>query len=124
MVYGGLYDFKKNVKVYQSKEVPGFVCLYHTDTKKKEIYRYKNNKLQDGIFRSMFSSGVECYETRIFAKKDENGEENRTHRLVKYISGNIWYDEQIRVIGQDKGWRSLNKYKFQPNTLRWEKLDL
>ena len=107
------------MKVYETDQVPGFVCLYDTDTKDKEIYRYKNNRLQDGSFRAIFSSGATCYGTRIFSKSD--GEESRQYRLYKYADGNIEYDEQILVIGQDNTWRTLTRYIFHPNNLAWKK---
>ncbi len=122
--YGGSYDQKKNLKVYQSEEVPGFVHLYDTDTKTKQIFRYKNNKLQDGSFRVMFSNGDSCYGTKIFGKSTKDGEEHRQYHLFKYANGDIEYEEKIFVKGQDKGWRLLTKYKFNPNNLGWEKVNL
>jgi len=121
LVYGGSYNDKKNNKVYQSEEVPGFVHIYNTDTKKKEIFRYKNNKLQDGSFRAIFSSGDSDYGTRIFDKSSKNGEE-RVYRLYKFANGDIEYEEQILVVGQDKGWRQLTEYKFNPSNLGWKKV--
>ena len=112
------------MKVYETDQVPGFVCLYDTDTKSKEIYRYKNNRLQDGINRNIFSSGNSCYGTIILAKSGKTGEESRTYRLVKYANGNIEYQEQIIVLGQDKSWRLLTNYKFNPSNLGWEKVNL
>ena len=110
------------MKVYQSEQAPGFVRLYHTDTKSKEIYRYKNSKLKDGIFRVIFSSGDSIYGTKIFDKSNTNGEENRLYGLYKNANGNIEYKEKIIVIGQDIAWRLLTEYKFNPNNLAWEKL--
>ncbi len=124
MVFGESYDLKKDYKVYQTEKVPEFVCIYNTDTKSKEIYRYKNNKLQDGSYRVIYSNRDSVYGTKIFPKSDKNGEENRQYRLVKYADGYIEYQEQIYVIGQDKGWRLLTKYKFNTNKLGWEKLNL
>ena len=118
------YDKRKNYKVYQSEEVPGFVRLYDTDAKLKEICRYINNRLQDGSYRVIFSNGNSCYGTRIFDKSNKTGEVNREYGLFKYANGNIEYDEQIYVIGQDKTWRYLTKYKFNPNNLGWEKVNL
>ena len=108
--------------MYETDQVPGFVCLYDTDTKDKEIYRYKNNRLQDGSFRAIFSSGATCYGTRIFSKSTKTGEESRTYRLVKYANGNIEYQEQIYVIGKE--WKFLTRFSFNPNNLAWEKVDL
>ncbi len=110
--------------MYQSEEVPGFVRLYNTDTKLKEIYRYKMNRLQDGSFRAIFSNGDSIYGTRIFDKIDKTGEENRQYRLYKYANGNIEYDEYIWVNGQDKGWRFFTRYEFNPYNLAWEKINL
>ncbi len=107
--------------MYQTDQVPGFVRLYDTDTKSKEIFKYHNNRLQDGSFRAIFPSGATYYGTRIFAKSNKTGEENRQYRLLKYANVNIAYEEQIWVIGQDKTWRLLTTYEFNPNNLAWEK---
>ncbi len=119
--YGRSFNYKKKYKVYQSEQIPGFVCLYDTDTDTKEIYRYKNNRLQDGAYREIFSSGDSSYGTMIFAKSDKTGEEKWKHRLFKYASGKIYYQEKIIVLGQGKGWRLTTRYNFNPNNLKWEK---
>ena len=62
---------------------------------------------------------------RKFSKSPDDGEEERSYRLYKYAaSGNIEYDEQIWVHGQDKGWKTLTEYKFNPDKLEWNKNDL
>ncbi len=121
--YGGSYDYKKNKKVYQSEKLPGFVCLYDTDTKLKSIFRY-NQKVQDGSYRIIYSNGNSTYGIIIFSKSPNNGEDNRQYRLHKYASGDIEYDEKIWVNGQDNGWRELTTYKFNPRKLEWRKVDL
>ena len=108
--------------MYQTEQVPGFARLYNTDTKQESIYRYEDNKLQDGGYRTKFDNGDSCFGQHTFAKSLDDGEENREYRLYKYAaSGNIEYDEQIWVIGQDKGWRFLTKYTFNPDKLEWNK---
>ncbi len=118
-----LFFTDKDIKVYETEQVPGFVRLYDTRRKSKEIYRYKNNRLQDGIFRFIYSNGDSIYGTRTFAKSNKNGEEERDYRLFKYANGNIEYQEKI-IIDQDLEWIILNKYEFNPNNLAWEKVDL
>ncbi len=110
--------------MYQTKQVPRFALLYKTFNKTKQIYRYKKNILQDGIYREIFSNGASCYGTRILAKSPKTGEENREYRLFKYADGDIEYEENIHVIGQDNEWRELTKYKFNLNNLAWEKVKL
>ncbi len=58
----------------------------------------------------------------ILAKSPKNGEESRQYSLIKFANGNIKYHEQIIVTGQDKGWRLLTEYKFNPNNLAWKKV--
>ena len=125
MQYGGSHSNKKNIKVYQTQQVPGFTRLSDTDAKQEYIYRYEDNKLQDGGFRSIFNSGSSCFGKRKFAKSPDDGEEDRLYRLYKYAaSGNIEYEEKIWVNGQDKAWRNLTKYKFNPDKLEWNKVNL
>ena len=121
--YGGSNWSKKNQKVYQTKQVPGFSRLYNTDTNLEEIYRYEDNKLQDGGFRAMFNGGHSCIGQRKFAKSRDDGEESREYRLLKYVDGDIEYKENIKV-GRDKGWKTLTEYKFNPDKLEWNKNDL
>ena len=106
--------------MYQTEQVPGFTRLYDIDTKAEEIFRFKENKLQDGGFRSIFNSGSSCFGQRKFSKSGDDGEEDRTYRLCKYADGDIEYEEH----GQDKRWRILTKYKFNPDKLEWNKVNL
>ncbi len=112
------------MKVYETEQVPGFVRLYSTYDEMKMISRYKNDKLQDGIYREIFSNGDSDYGTQIFSKSLNNGEENRIYHLYKYADGNIEYVEKIWIEGLDEDWRILTHYRFTPNNLGWEKVDL
>ncbi len=77
--YGESYDDKKNIKVYQTEQVPGFVLLYYTN-ETETIHRYKNDKLQAGIFRAILSNGDSSYGTEIFDKSLNNGEEDKMYK--------------------------------------------
>ena len=124
MEYGGSPTNKKNIKVYQTKQVPAFARLYHTDTKAEEIYRYEDNKVEDGGYRAIFDDGDSCFGQRKFAKSQDDGEELMQYHLFKYADGDIEYEENIWVVGQDKKWRTLTAYKiytFNPDKLEWNK---
>ncbi len=121
MVFGKSYDNEEDIKVYQTEKVPGFVRLYDTDDEIEHIYRYKNDKLQDGISRFIFSN-ISSYGTQIFAKSANNDEEDRQYRFYKYADGTIEYTEQIMVLGQDEDYRTQTNYRFNPHKLEWEKV--
>ncbi len=80
----------------------------------------KQMKCRDGIFRGKFVSGASCYGTRIFDNSGSNGEEE--WRLYKFANGDIIYQEKILVIGKDKDWRLVTKYKFEDTSLEWIKV--
>ncbi len=122
MKYGGSNKYVKKGKVYQSKEVPEFVRF--DDTTTKSIHRYEDERLQNGIYRYIDSTKIVEYGTIIFAKEGKNGEEEMPYLLKKYPSGEIEYQEDISILGQGKGWRTLTKYKFIPQKLDWEKVIL
>ncbi len=103
--------------------MPGFVRLYDTYDETEMIHRYKNDKLQDGIYREILPNGDSSYGTQIFAKSHD-GEETSLFHLYKNTGGNIDYLEQILVFGQDETWRTLTHYRFNPKNLGWEELDL
>ena len=110
--------------MYQTKQVPGFTRIYNTDTKAETIYRYEDNKVQDGGYRAISNDGNSCLGQRKFGKSKDDGEEERLYGLFRYASGDIEYKEKIYVNGQDEGWRYLTRYTFNPDKLEWNKVNL
>ena len=113
--YGRSYANKKKMKVYQTKQVQGFVRLSNNDGcfSTEEIFRFKDNKLQDGGFKRMkFSSGTTCFGFKIFSKSPDDGEEIREYCLLRF-GRNIEYWEKILGIRET--------YTFNPDKLEWNK---
>ena len=104
--------------------ISGFLLLHKTSDGSEHIYcgDHKTLLLKDGVFRSKFTNGSVCYGTRVIAKSVASGEEDKEWRLKKFADGDIHYQVKIWVEGQDKGWRIVTKYKFDPTSLEWTKL--
>ena len=114
---------RRNTRYIKKSKYQGLYAYIHTGRKTNNTFRYKNNKLQDGIYRNIFSNRDSCYGTRIFAKSEKTGKEERTYCLFKYAGGDIYYMSLISVKGQDKQWRFLTRYAFNPNNLGWKNLN-
>ena len=126
LIHGGSNRYVKNSKVYQSEQEPEFVriIINDTNTTTDSIDIYEDERVQNGIYRYMDSNRDTEYGTQIFAKSRKSGEKTKEYHLKKYASGEIAYQENILIYGQDTGWRTLTKYKFIPQKLDWEKVNL
>ena len=78
---------------------------------------------ESGIFRERnAASGNTSIGSRYFSKSGR-GEDRMYYLFRDNKSGNIQYQDQIWG-KNDSGWRALAKYRFNPETLDWTKLDV
>ena len=76
---------------------------------------------EPGIHRYRWPNGDTAIGSRSF---DRSGmEDNRYYRLRRFNDGNIQYKDQIWD-KDNSSWRDLAKYRFNPETLDWTKLDV
>ena len=103
--------------------ISGFLLLHKTSDDSEKIYcgDHKSIRLKDGVYRSKFTNGNVYYGKRVFNKSNASGEENKEWRLKKLADGDIHYQEKVKL-NQEKDWRIVTEYKFDPTSLEWKKL--
>ena len=103
--------------------ISGFLLVHNTSSDAEHIYcgDHKSIRLKDGVYRSKFTNGNVYYGKRVFNKSNASGEENKEWRLKKLADGDIHYQEKVKL-NQEKDWRIVTEYKFDPTSLEWKKL--
>ncbi len=115
-------DMSRNrdiVKVYRKSQEP-FVLVHNLTDDHEYIHKLNDEgQLQEGIYRYKFPDGGTEVGCRLFRRGDR--QESKVYRLYKFSSsGRIEFDE--RVAGkEDKKWRYITEYKFNPDALSWSK---
>ena len=107
------------------QSISGFLLAHFTSTDQEEIYTADDESMRcmDGVYRNKFASGDSCYGTIILDKFDMDGEETKQWRLCIKANENIEYEEKEWVIGKDKDWRVVTRYKFDDTSLEWIKVE-
>ena len=108
------------IKLYRNPSYPGFVRVDNVDNRHEYIFAYDEdrNLLKEGMYRYSLPSGETALGNRLFGR--DGRDENRAFRLTRFSSGNIYFYDRIHET--PGGWKTLVKYKFNPDNLTWTKL--
>ena len=117
-------DYNRNTaknKIYRNPSYPGFVRVENVDDHIEYIHAFDEDKnlLKEGIYRTSWPNGEIALGSRLFRR--DGREEDREFRLSRFSSGNIYYYEKI-FEKPSYEWKTLVKYKFNPDNLTWTKL--
>ena len=100
-------------KVYKH-EYSQFVRCHNLLDNQESIHRFRNNLVQPGICRYLFSNGITCIGNRCFPRE---GGIDQLYRLFRLPSGNIYYDHQIH---RNSKWDTITVFKFDHTNLSWK----
>ena len=117
LIYGS--DGGATVKVYKDQS-SAFIRCHSIESNTEYIFLQEDGTISDGIFRARYADGNTDIGSKYFRRSGR--EEGRLSLLVRFNkSENIEYHDLI--LGKDdKGWRLLAKYRFNPKTLDWTKI--
>ncbi len=102
------------VKLYKHKN-SDFVRIHELSNNYEYIHKYKDNLVQPGIFRDLFTSGDTSIGFKYFRRE---GGVDQYYRLYRHASGKISY---IHKIVRNNKWELITEYTFDENDLSWSK---
>ena len=106
-------------KLYRNPSYPGFVKVESVhDHEYIHAYDEDRNLLNEGIYRYSWSDGQTALGSRLF-RRDER-EESRIFKLHRFSNGDIYYYDKLAE-KPSYDWKTLVKYKFNPDNLTWTK---
>ena len=112
-----------STKLKAYKEEGSRFILCHDKDNEEYIHNLQPDGLfESGIYRYRWASGNTTIGSQYFRRSGR--EDSRNYRLFRdNKSGNIQYHDQIKG-KDDSGWKFQAKYRFNPETLDWTKLDV
>ena len=94
-----------------------YILCHHENNDETIHILQQDGTIKDGFFRVRLANGSTAIGSKYFRRAGR--EEARVYRLRRYnTSRKIAYTDAVKG-KDDKHWRELTKYTFNPETLEW-----